>query len=150
MIEYLDPVLLSRIQFAFTLSFHIFFPGLNNWSGELAGRARMAMAENRQHGLCSHIPHVGQDCRHVRHGRRIGRGHVIPVRDELVRILGQSREHLRAIPGLRGAERILSGGLISWGHVVWLEPGQPPDAFCCNSDCGAGDPDFRILDPVCQ
>ena len=35
MIENLDPVMLSRIQFAFTLSFHIFFPaftiGLASW-----------------------------------------------------------------------------------------------------------------------
>jgi cytochrome d ubiquinol oxidase subunit I len=42
MIEHLDPVLLSRIQFAFTLSFHIFFPaftiGLASWLAVLEWR----------------------------------------------------------------------------------------------------------------
>ncbi len=42
MIENLDPVLLSRIQFAFTLSFHIFFPaftiGLASWLAVLEWR----------------------------------------------------------------------------------------------------------------
>ncbi len=35
MLEYLDPVLLARIQFAFTITFHIIFPsftiGLASW-----------------------------------------------------------------------------------------------------------------------
>ena len=42
MIEHLDPVLLSRIQFAFTLSFHIIFPaftiGLASWLSVLEWR----------------------------------------------------------------------------------------------------------------
>ena len=30
MLDYLDPILLARIQFAFTISFHIIFPALVN------------------------------------------------------------------------------------------------------------------------
>lgn len=42
MFESLDPVILARIQFAFTISFHIIFPafiGLASW---------LALAENGQ------------------------------------------------------------------------------------------------------
>ena len=42
MIERLDPVLLARIQFAFTISFHIIFPaftiGLASWLAVLEWR----------------------------------------------------------------------------------------------------------------
>jgi hypothetical protein len=52
MLENLDPVLLARIQFAFTISFHILFPGFHHRAGQLAGGVGMALAEDGQPGLC--------------------------------------------------------------------------------------------------
>ena len=151
MIENLDPVLLSRIQFAFTLSFHIFFPaftiGLASWLAVLEWR--WLKTGNTVYAV---IYRMWVKIFAVTFGMGVVSGVVMSFQfgTNWSAILGQSRKHSRAVAGLRSAERILSGGLISWGHVVWLEPGQPQDAFCCDSDCGDGDPDFRILDPVRQ
>jgi cytochrome d ubiquinol oxidase subunit I len=43
----LDPVLLARIQFAFTVAFHIIFPAFTIGLASLAGRGRVALAEDR-------------------------------------------------------------------------------------------------------
>ena len=46
----LDPVLLARIQFAFTVSFHIVFPALLHRARQLSRRARRALAlDGRDH-----------------------------------------------------------------------------------------------------
>ena len=66
----LDPVLLSRIQFAFVVSFHIIFPaftiGLAAWLATLGGDA----AGDRQPGLSARVRLLDQSVRAlVRHGR---------------------------------------------------------------------------------
>ena len=48
MLANLDPVILARIQFAFTISFHIIFPAFTIGLGQLAGGGRMALFKNRQ------------------------------------------------------------------------------------------------------
>ena len=89
MIENLDPVLLARIQFAFTISFHILFPAFTIGLASWLAVPRVAMALDRRVLLCTDIPHVGQDfCRNIRHGGGLRRGYVLPIWHQLVSILG--------------------------------------------------------------
>ena len=77
MIERLDPVLLARIQFAFTISFHIIFPaftiGLASWLAVLEWRWLKTGNTVYEENIC----------RNIWHGRGIRRGDVVSVRHEL-------------------------------------------------------------------
>ena len=43
-----DPVLLARLQFAFTIIFHIIFPSLHDWAVGLSRDPRRDVAAQRQ------------------------------------------------------------------------------------------------------
>ena len=59
----LDAFHLARIQFAFTVSFHIIFSGDHHRSGELSRRPGRAMAENKKSGLAFAVPFLVEDIR---------------------------------------------------------------------------------------
>ncbi len=140
MIENLDPVLLSRIQFALLFRF-TFFSGLHDRSGQLAGGARVALAENRR-AVYAEIYRMWVKIFAVTFGMGVVSGVVMSFQfgTNWSRILGQSRKCARPAAGLRSADRIFSRGLISRGDAVWLEPRQPPDAFCRNRHCRRSGP----------
>ena len=92
MFDGFDATLLARLQFAFTVSFHFIFPsfsiGLASylavlealwlWTGRAVyPRPVQLLAEDLRVGL--------------RHGRRVGHRHVLPVRHQLVGLLRQGR-----------------------------------------------------------
>jgi hypothetical protein len=51
----LDALLLSRIQFAFVVSFHIIFPAFTIGAGRLAGDDRGDAAGDRRPGLSARV-----------------------------------------------------------------------------------------------
>ena len=95
-----DALLLSRLQFAFTIGFHIIFPaftiGLASFLAVLEGLWLFTKRAAVQEPLSL----LGEDLRAVvRHGRRVGRGDELPVRHELERVLGAGRQRHRAAAG---------------------------------------------------
>ena len=87
-----DPVLLSRIQFGFVVSFHIIFPaftiGLAAWLATIEG---MRLATGRG-DLPPRVRFLAQDLRPVvRHGRRQRHRDGVPVRHQLERAGGTHR-----------------------------------------------------------
>ena len=81
----LDVVLLSRIQFAFVITFHIIFPaftiGLAAWLATIEG-----MSWHRQPGVSAGVRFLAQGLRGlVRDGGRLGHRHGVPVRHQLER-----------------------------------------------------------------
>ena len=82
----LDPVILSRIQFAFVITFHIIFPaftiGLAAWLATIEG-VRLVTG-NRD--LPAGVRLLAQGVRGlVRHGRGLRHRHGVPVRHQLER-----------------------------------------------------------------
>ena len=118
----LDPVLLARLQFAFTISFHIIFPsftiGLAAYIATLLGD----VAAHRAGPLSAAGAVLDQDLRGlVRHGRRLGHRAVVPVRHQLEPLLGRHRQRDRARDRLRGADRLLPRSDVPRRAAVRLE-----------------------------
>jgi hypothetical protein len=83
---------LNVLQFAFTVSFHIIFPafsiGLASYLAVLNG----LWLRNRKRALPDPVRLLEEDLRRrLRHGRRVGHHHVLPVRHQLVGVLRQGR-----------------------------------------------------------
>ncbi len=120
----LDAVFLSRLQFAFTVAFHIIFPtftiGLSAWIATLLVMWRRTGQDRyRDAGalLDAHLRRL------LRHGRRLGHRAVLPVRHQLEPVLGSRRQCRRAADRLRGADRLLPRGDLPRRHAVRLEAG---------------------------
>ena len=97
----LDPVLLSRLQFAFVISFHIIFPaftiGLAAWLATLEG-VRVC---DRQRTLSADLRLLAQDiCSVVRHGRGQRHRDGLSVRHQLERHGRAHRIDPGAVAGL--------------------------------------------------
>ena len=105
MIENLDPVLLSRIQFAFTLSFHIFFPaftiGLASWLAVLEWRWLKT-----GNTVYAEIYRMWVKIFAVTFGMGVVSGVVMSFQfgTNWSRILRQSRKYSRSAAGLRSAD----------------------------------------------
>ena len=117
-----DPVLLARLQFAFTISFHIIFPsftiGLAAYIATLLGD----VAAHRAGPLSVARAVLDQDLRGlVRHGRRLGHRAFLPVRHQLEPLLGRHRQRDRARDRLRGAHRLLPRSDVPRRAAVRLE-----------------------------
>ena len=104
-------VLLSRIQFACTVSFHIIFPaftiGLAAW---LAVLEAMSMATDRPvYRRLSEfwLQHI---CGRLRAWRGVGHCDGVPVRHQLERVVAANRRHPGAVAGLRELHRLRPGG----------------------------------------
>ena len=103
--ELFDALTLARLQFAFTVSFHIIFPAFTiGLASYLAVLEALWLVTGRG------VYHLGlqlleEDLRpHLRHGRRVGHRHELPVRHQLERVLRQGRAGPRPADGLRGAD----------------------------------------------
>ena len=87
----LDPILLSRLQFAFVVAFHFLLPaftvGLASYIAVLEGLHFTTRA-----GLPAPLEVLDQDLRGVvRHGRRVRHRDAVPVRHQLEPLLGCRR-----------------------------------------------------------
>jgi len=97
----LDPLILSRIQFAWVIAWHILLPaftlGAASYITVLEG---LHLATGRA-GLSPGLEFLDPDFRRrVRHGRGDGGCHAVPVRDQLEPSFGRRRERDRSIVGL--------------------------------------------------
>ena len=91
-------LLLSRLQFAFTISFHIIFPVVHDRAGGLAHRPRGAASRDRAPGLSRGLRVLAQDLRRrVRAGRRLRHRDGVRVRHELERAGADVRTRSRAL-----------------------------------------------------
>ena len=93
----LDPLLLSRIQFAFVVSFHIIFPaftvGLAAWLATIEG-ARLV---DREPDLSAGVRFLAESVRGVvRHGRGHRHRHGVSVRHQLGRAVANAPARSRA------------------------------------------------------
>jgi cytochrome bd ubiquinol oxidase subunit I len=122
-------ILLARIQFAFTVSFHFIFPafsiGLASYLAVLEGL--WLKTGKRSISTCSLLAEDLRD--HLRDGRRLGHRHVLPVRHQLVGFLRPGRPGDRAADGLRGADRLLPRGRLPRRHAVRDEQGRQEAAL---------------------
>ena len=117
-----DAVLLARIQFAFTISFHIIFPSFTIGLAGLHRHAARALADDGRGAPAPPGALLDQDLRRLlRHGRRVGDRAVLPVRHQLEPLLGRGRQRARAAARLRGADRVLPRGDVPRHHAVRLD-----------------------------
>ena len=84
MLDAFDATLLARLQFAFTVSFHFIFPsftiGLASYLAVLEG---LWLWTGRSVYLDLFRYWLKIFAHHLRHGRGLGPGHVLPVRHQL-------------------------------------------------------------------
>ena len=137
--EWLDPVVLARLQFAFTVTFHFLFPaftiGLASYLAVLEG----LWLWTRDCGLPRALPVLAADLRRrLRHGRRLRHRHVLPVRHQLEPAQRHRRRRHGPGPVLRGADRLLPRGGLPRHHAVRLEAGRREGALLRHLHGGAG------------
>ena len=107
----LDPVFLSRIQFAFVDQLPHHLSLVHDRSGGLAGDDRGRAAGDRQSGLSARVRFLAEGVRGVvRHGRGHRHRHGVPVRHQLERAGGEDRLDPGAAARLRGLHRLHAGG----------------------------------------
>ena len=93
-------LLLARIQFGFTVSFHFIFPAFSIGLASYLAVLEALVAEDRQ-GLSRPVQILAEDLRgRVRDGRGLRHRHVLPVRHQLVGVLRQGRADHRPAHGL--------------------------------------------------
>jgi hypothetical protein len=82
----LDPVFLARLQFAFTVSFHIVFPAFSIGLASYLAVLEALWLMDQTRGLHPPVQLLDEDLRgHLRHGRGVGPGDALPVRHQLER-----------------------------------------------------------------
>ena len=149
--ELFDALTLARLQFAFTISFHIVFPAFT-----IGLASYLAVLEALWLYTGRGVYHVGlqlleEDLRpQLRHGRRVRHRHELPVRHQLERLLRQDRPGDRPADGLRGADRLLPRGGLPRRHAVRLRARRPRPAFLRHADGGGRHAPLGLLDPVGQ
>ena len=147
----LDPVLLARIQFAFTISFHIIFPSFTIGLAAYIATLLAMWLRTGQRALSIARAVLDQDLRRlVRHGRRVGDRAVLPVRHQLEPLLGRHRQRDRAGDRLRGAHRLLPRSDVSRRAAVRLEPRAAVALGAVGRDRRVRHRDFGILDSLRQ
>ena len=133
-----DALMLSRIQFAFTIAFHIIFPAFTIGLASWLVRARVQLAAHRQPALPQPLPLLGEGVRRLlRPRRRVRDRHELPVRHQLVALLRVHRQRPRAGDRLRGHHRLLPRGGLPRHHAVRLGAGRRPAAFLRHLHGGA-------------
>ena len=120
-----DAVFLARLQFAFTVGFHIIFPafsiGLASYLAVLEG---LWLWTGRDVYL--DLFHYWKKIFAVVFGMGVVSGHrdELPVRHQLERVLGQDGPGARAADGLRGAVRLFPRGRLPRRHAVRAASGS--------------------------
>ena len=147
----LDALLLSRIQFAFTISFHIIFPaftiGLASWL--------MALEFNwlrTGNALYRNLFRFWAKIFAVSFGLGVVSGIVMSFQfgTNWSRFAEFTGNVLGPADPLRGDHRLLPGGRVPRHHAVRLGRGRQPAAFLRHLHGGARHADLRVLDPVRQ
>ena len=147
----LDPLLLSRIQFAFTISFHILFPsftiGLAAWLVVLEA-LWLKTGKAIYMDIALHWTKIFA----VSFGMGVVSGVVLSYEfgtnwSELSRRGGNV---IGPLDVLRGADRLLFGSGLSRHHAVRLEARAEMGAFLRHLHGGARHGDLGLLDPVGQ
>ena len=142
---------LARIQFGFTISFHIVFPaitiGLASYLAVLEGLWlwKKDAVYLELYLFWSQIFAVD-----FRDGRRLRPGDGLPVRHQLERLFCLRRRHHRATAQLRGADRLLPGGRLPWCDAVRLEQGRTGPALLRYGDGRGRHADLGDMDPRLQ
>ena len=121
----LDALMLARVQFAFTISFHIIFPaitiGLASYLVVLEGfwlKTREPMYRALyQYWLRIFAVNFGMGVVSARHG--------VSVRNQLERFLGLCRQYHRAVIGVRSPDRFLLGSRFLGRDAVRYAAGRP-------------------------
>ena len=143
----LDVVLLSRIQFAFVITFHIIFPaftiGLAAWLATIEG---MSLATGnpvyrRVFDFWLRASRSRSD------GGRLGHRHGVPVRHQLERAGREDRLDPGASARLRGVHRV-SAGSTFFGVMLLGRNRVPPWLYllaCCMVTLGTMASSFWIL-----
>ncbi len=92
----------TRLQFAFTVSFHIIFPCDYDWLSQLPSRVLEGLwLKTRNPVWRLALSVLAQNfCRQLRDGRGLRSGHGLPVRNELERFLPVRRQYHRAFINL--------------------------------------------------
>ncbi len=125
----MDPLILSRIQFAANISFHILFPSITIALGWVLLFFKLRYTRDRRQRLDARLFHLGEGVRAgLRAGRRLRRHHELPVRHQLAGLHGEGRQHRRAAAGLRDPHRLLPRGGVPRHHAVRLPPRLEPRA----------------------
>ena len=102
-----DPVLLARLQFAFTIIFHIIFPSFTiGLSVYIATLGAMWMHSGNDH--YQHLMRFWTKIFAVSFAMGVWDRSFLPIRNELEPFLGGSRQRRWSIDRIRGAERVFS------------------------------------------
>jgi len=149
MLENLSALTLARIQFAFTVSFHILFPaftiGLASWLAVLEWRWLKT-----GNTVYAEVYRMWVKIFAVTFGMGVVSGWCYPFSSARTGPASRTRRQCPgAAAGLRSAHRF------SWRHpfsgdAVRLEPRKPQDAFRLDRHRRCGHDDFRVLDSLGQ
>ena len=149
--ELFDALTLARLQFAFTVSFHIVFPAFTiGLASYLAVLEALWLFTGRGVYLALFNYWKKIFALELRHGRRVGHRHELPVRHQLERVLRQDRPGARPADGLRGAVRLLPRGGLPRRHAVRHEARRPRPALLRHADGRGRHAPLGLLDPVGQ
>ena len=146
-----DPVLLARLQFAFTIAFHIIFPSFTIGLSAYIATLHVTAWLHRPRPLPADRPVLDQDFRGVvRHGRGFGRRAVLRARHQLEPVLACRRQHHRPARRLRGAQRVFPGGELPRHPAVRRQTRAALAACAVGGDRRGRHRDVGVLDPVRQ
>ena len=151
MILHLDPALLARLQFAFTISFHILFPaftiGLASWLAVVEWRWLKTGDETYRDVYRMWVKIFA-----VTFGMGVVSGIVLSYQfgtnwsvfsDKVGNVLGPLLG-FEVLTAFFLEASFLGIMLFGWNRV------SPQNAFCRHSDCGLRHPGLRLLDSVSQ
>lgn len=80
----MDVVLLSRLQFAFTIMFHYIFPSSDNWSRSDTCLSRDQVLFHQKTYFCNRLPILDKNlCLKLRNWGVQWHSHGVPVRNQL-------------------------------------------------------------------
>ena len=143
----LDPVLLSRLQFAWVICLAHPAAGLHGRACLFHRRAGGPPACDRTRCLRPHLDVLDQDLfDRVRHGRGHRRRHALPDRHQLEPLRGRDRQCAVAAVRLRGPDRLLSRGGVPGCSAVRPQAGAALGLFRRGADGRGGHPVLVLLD----
>ena len=143
----LDPVFLSRLQFAWVIAWHILLPAFTVGHRFLCRASRRASFRHWARSLFPAVELLDQDFRGVvRHGRRLGRRHAVSVRRQLEPLLRCDRQCPLAVVRLRSPDRVLSRVGVSRRVALRPEACAALGSFRRRADGGGRHALFVLLD----
>ena len=128
-------LLIHRLHFAFTVTYHYLFPAADHGTGAADRDPEDAGAQDQRRALRRGRPLLGQDFRHQLCDRRGDwNSHGISVRHQLVALLALRRRRDRADAGHGRLFRLLPGVDVSRTLSLWREAPEQRDALVFGVD----------------